>query len=125
MQWRRKWQPIPVPLPGKFHVQRNFRGYSPWGRKETDMTERLLRELKCKFGFCKTGLYPKVLRFQGTRRCCCLDYQVNQVTLTVGTAEPIFPLPLATFEKVLGYRLNQLHLLKWYKSKRNLVKKVW
>ena len=39
--WRRKWQPTPVLLPGKSHGQRNLVGYSPWGCKELDMTERL------------------------------------------------------------------------------------
>ena len=39
--WRRKWQPIPVFLPGKSHGQRSLVGYSPWGRKELDMTEQL------------------------------------------------------------------------------------
>ena len=39
--WRRKWQPIPVFLLGEFHRQRNLAGYSPWGRKELDMTEQL------------------------------------------------------------------------------------
>ena len=39
--WRRKWQPIPVFLPGKSHEQRNLAGYSPWGRKKWDMNERL------------------------------------------------------------------------------------
>ena len=29
--WRRKWQPIPVFLPGKSHWQRSLEGYSPWG----------------------------------------------------------------------------------------------
>ena len=28
--WRRKWQPAPVLLPGKFHGQRSLLGYSPW-----------------------------------------------------------------------------------------------
>ena len=28
-------------LPGKFHGRRRLVGYSPWGRKESDMTERL------------------------------------------------------------------------------------
>ena len=28
-------------LPGKSHGQRSMVGYSPWGRKESDMTERL------------------------------------------------------------------------------------
>ena len=37
--WRRKWQPTPVFLPGKFHGQRSLAGYSSWGCKESDMTE--------------------------------------------------------------------------------------
>ena len=41
ISWRRKWQPIPVLLPGKSHGQRSLVGYSPWGCKESDMTERL------------------------------------------------------------------------------------
>ena len=28
-------------LPGEFHRQRSLAGYSPWGLKELDMTERL------------------------------------------------------------------------------------
>ena len=39
--WRRKWQPSPVFLPEEFHGQRSLVGYSPWGLKESDMTERL------------------------------------------------------------------------------------
>ena len=39
--WRRKWQPTPVFLPGKSHGQRSLVDYSPWDRKESDMTERL------------------------------------------------------------------------------------
>ena len=39
--WSRKWQPTLVPLPGKSHEQRSVVSYSPWGRKELDMTERL------------------------------------------------------------------------------------
>ena len=38
--WWRKWQPFPVFLPGKFHRQRSQTGYSQWGHKELDMTER-------------------------------------------------------------------------------------
>ena len=37
--WRRAWQPTPVFLPGKSHRQRSLAGYSPWGGKESDMTE--------------------------------------------------------------------------------------
>ena len=38
---RRQWHPTPVLLPGKSHGQRSLVGYSPWGCKELDMTERL------------------------------------------------------------------------------------
>ena len=41
LHWRRKWQPTPVLLPGESHGWRSLVGYSPWGRKEFDMTERL------------------------------------------------------------------------------------
>ena len=36
--WSEKWNPTPVFLPGKFHGQRSQAGYSPRGRKETEMT---------------------------------------------------------------------------------------
>ena len=39
--WRRQWHLTPVLLPGKAHGRRSLVGCSPWGRKESDMTERL------------------------------------------------------------------------------------
>ena len=39
--WRRKWQPTPVFLPGESNGRKSLVGYSPWGRKESDMTEQL------------------------------------------------------------------------------------
>ena len=62
--WRRKWQSTPALLPGKSHGRRSLIGYNPWGRKESDMTERLhftLQELRfgsllqktsLSFGYC-------------------------------------------------------------------------
>ena len=41
LHWRRKWQPTPVVLPGKSHGRRSLVGYNPWGRRESDTTERL------------------------------------------------------------------------------------
>ena len=38
--WRRTWQPTLVFLPGQSHGQRSLVGYSPWGHKESDTTER-------------------------------------------------------------------------------------
>ena len=37
---RRQWQPTPVLLPGKSHGRRSLVGCSPWGREESDTTER-------------------------------------------------------------------------------------
>ena len=39
--WRRQWHPTPVLLPGKSQGWRSLVGCSPWGRAESDMTERL------------------------------------------------------------------------------------
>ena len=39
--WRRQCHPTPVLLPGESHEQRSLEGYSPWGCKESDMTEWL------------------------------------------------------------------------------------
>ena len=42
---RREWQPTPVLLPGEFYGQRSLVGYSPWGGKESDITEQLTLSL--------------------------------------------------------------------------------
>ena len=36
---KRKWQPTPGFLPGRSHGQRSLVGYSPWGHRESDLTE--------------------------------------------------------------------------------------
>ena len=41
IHWSRKWQPTLVFLSGKWHGQRSLEGYSPWGCKESDMTEHM------------------------------------------------------------------------------------
>ena len=38
---RSQWRPTPVLLPRKSHGRRSLVGCSPWGRKESDTTERL------------------------------------------------------------------------------------
>ena len=40
--WLSNWtEPIPVFLTREFHGQRSLAGYSPWGCKDSDMTEQL------------------------------------------------------------------------------------
>ena len=41
LYWRRQWHPTPVLLPGESHGRRSLVGCSPWGRWESDTTERL------------------------------------------------------------------------------------
>ena len=38
---RRRLHPTPVVLPGESHGRRSLVGCSPWGREESDTTERL------------------------------------------------------------------------------------
>ena len=46
-----------VYLPGEFHGQRSLAGYSPWGRKESDMAERLSLSLwNCQESVCSSVL---------------------------------------------------------------------
>ena len=43
--WRREGLPTSVFLPEEFHRERSLAGYSPWGHKELDTTERLTLSL--------------------------------------------------------------------------------
>ena len=50
----RNGNPPPVFLPGESHGQRKLMGHSPWGHKESDLTERPIWKqdfLKCKRNF--------------------------------------------------------------------------
>ena len=58
--WRRKWHPTPAFLPGKFHGWKSPVGYSPWGRKESDTTERLSFFF---FFYNKMRLFPVLFPF--------------------------------------------------------------
>ena len=51
---RRKWPPTPVFLPAKSHGWRSLAGYSPWGWKQQDTSERLHL----------TSLFPFVLHLK-------------------------------------------------------------
>ena len=49
MPWSRKRQLTLVSLPGESHRQRSLAGYSPWGRKEPDSTERLSKQQRSEY----------------------------------------------------------------------------
>ena len=74
--WRREWQPTPAFLPGKRHGRRNLEGYSPGGRKESDMTSLLYFFMRC-----------------------CLSQREN---LLAGSGEQGFPVSLRRKRHTLG-----------------------
>ena len=64
----------PVFLPGKFYGQRSLASYSPWGRKESDTTERLSTH---------THTHTHIL-YKLT--FACFTCNLTQLGLTVGAA---------------------------------------
>ena len=48
IHWRREWLTTLVFSPGEFHGQKSLAGYSLWGHKKLNMTERLLLSLSFK-----------------------------------------------------------------------------
>ena len=87
MPWRRAWQPTPVFLPGESHGQRSLVGCSPWGREESDMTERRSAVEECRRRNRPSPLVPvsllpldswpssSIWRRPGPRRDSCLGTQ--------------------------------------------------
>ena len=63
--WRRKCQPTPVLLPGKFHGQRILVGYSPWSHK------RVGHNLATKHQ------HPPVLSQQSSPRVVMVDHGLS------------------------------------------------
>ena len=59
---RRKWQPTPVPLPGKSHGQRSLVGYNPWGHKGSDTTEQLHFNFHNQINLLKPPHLPEAVR---------------------------------------------------------------
>ena len=45
MPWRRKWLPTPEFFSRESHGQRSLASYSPWGHKESDMSEHVFTAL--------------------------------------------------------------------------------
>ena len=72
-----EWQPSLVFLPEKCHGERSLAGCSPWGRKESDSTERGLKLGRCPGVTC-SALLPFVAL--ATNNTECLFYLNESVT---------------------------------------------
>ena len=72
--WRREWLPTPVFLPGEFHEQRSLVGYSPWGHKESKMTEQLNFHESCLW-------LPASSLFLGPSVICAIPQHGNTMSM--------------------------------------------
>ena len=96
--WRRKWLPTPIFLAGEFHGQRSLVGYSPWGHKESDMTERLTLLILLHFVLlCLADIE-------------CFTNQRSVVSLCQVS------LLTALFPTVFAYSMSLCHLLQYFKT---------
>ena len=64
--WRRQWLTTPVFLIGELHGQKSLAGYSPWGRKESDMTEQLTFSLFKTINLERTSLVAQIVKYLPT-----------------------------------------------------------
>ena len=64
----------PVFLPGESHRQRNLEGYSPWGCKESDTTERLQLVISSNYVYniLKGKIYIEPLTFNLLQPLCII-----------------------------------------------------
>ena len=65
--WRRAWQPTPVFLSGESHGQRSLAGCSPWGCRESELTEQLSTGM-CEILGPRPGVDPTPLALKSTPR---------------------------------------------------------
>ena len=87
-------RPTPAFLPGKFHGQRSLAGYSPWGCKESYMTEQLTLALLFHLqlgGLCVVNpqrktkkLYRTSLFFFPPPRRNCFIFLESQLYVAIG-----------------------------------------
>ena len=86
--WRREWQPTPGLLPRKLHGQRSLVGYSPWGRKDSDMTERL--HFTCVYcSLCSPRLCPDAISCLRRRFCIWIRaFEVEAIPLRLWSFTP-------------------------------------
>ena len=96
--WRRKRQPTPVFLPGEFHGKRSLEGYSPWGCKELDMTERLsTAHIQPAWTILNTGRKWENAESMTVLVLLCLFVQWDQEVKWLTKAYPKTPLPEMKF----------------------------
>ena len=111
--WRSKWQPTPVFLLGKFHVQRNLTGYSPWHHKRDghDLAgKQQLGKGSLGLAIIYTFFFKALIHF-----VLIFVYSLRQWLHSFACSYPVFPIPLIE-EIILSplYILGSFVLINWH-----------
>ena len=78
--WRRKWKPTPAVLSAEGRAQRSLVGYSPWGRRETQLSNRTKKSKKRKT---EMGHLIRQVLFSEFNTIADMDYLVLKVPQNV------------------------------------------
>ena len=84
--WGTKWLPTPVFVPEEFHGQRSLEGYSPWGCKELDTTERLINTFTFNLGGNAITVQFSTNDLNFCPSCICSGFLLISVSSSMKTA---------------------------------------
>ena len=70
MHWRRKWQPMPVFLPGESQGRGSLVGCRLWGRTESDTTNATQQQVSISRASCWRRIASRCLLFGESRQLC-------------------------------------------------------
>ena len=104
--WSSKWQATPVFLLRKFHGKRSLLGCSPWGHKESDMTECLRTRARLHAFILSVAL--KLFLYHG----CCESHCSEYGSRYVFEAVILFPLNVYLEVGFLDHTVA-LFLISW------------
>ena len=121
--WRKKEQPTPVFLPGKFQGQSCLAGYSPQGHKESDTTEQLNNKsvtwehsVSRPWAAARTPLSRNVWRGPACLpRCLSVQHPAERIQ---GKSSPVWP--WVTLKVQLNLRRNPSGCDEWGLAKAPL-----
>ena len=105
--WRRKWQPTPLPLPGKSQGQRSLVGYSPWGCKRVRHDLATRTTTKQQTSYVKVNL-PVILKKKGRKKKKITAYARYLSCESCSVVSDSLPPHVYTVHEVL-----QARILEW------------
>ena len=112
--WRRKWHSTSVLLPGKSHRLRSLVGYSPWGRKESDMTEQLhFTSYIYIMHACMYSCFSHIHLFEGAHRTLCTVAHQSLLSMVFSRQEYWSRLCHALLQGIFTTQGSNLGFLLW------------